>query len=125
MALTLWPVRCMSCNTVIAHKREDYEELLRNGVPRAKAMDQMGFSADCCRKSAMIQPAYAMGYEVPIADVPDLKTRLGYRGIFRTTQGTPAPEPTAKGKATPRGEEPAPEPIQDLTETRVREYMAV
>lgn len=114
MALTLWPVRCMSCNSVIAHKRDAYEELLRNGVPRAEAMDRMGFSADCCRKSAMIQPAYAMGYEVPIQDVPDLKTRLGYRGIFRNAQGA------AGGNETP-----AQEPIQDLTETRVREYMAV
>ena len=43
------PVRCFSCGTVIAHKWEEYQELVISGVEQADAMDQVGLERYCCR----------------------------------------------------------------------------
>ena len=44
------PVRCFSCGTVIAHKWEEYQELVSSGVEQADAMDQVGLERYCCRR---------------------------------------------------------------------------
>ncbi|MBI20550.1 MAG: DNA-directed RNA polymerase subunit N [Euryarchaeota archaeon] len=44
------PIRCFSCGTVIAHKWEEYQELVSSGVEQADAMDQVGLERYCCRR---------------------------------------------------------------------------
>lgn len=44
------PVRCFSCGTVIAHKWEEYQQLVASGVEQADAMDQVGLERYCCRR---------------------------------------------------------------------------
>ena len=40
---------CFHCGKVIAGKQKAYLELLRNGVPAAKALTDVGLQRHCCR----------------------------------------------------------------------------
>ena len=44
------PVRCFSCGGVIAHKWEDFKQLLADGKTDAEALDEVGLKRYCCRR---------------------------------------------------------------------------
>ena len=44
------PIRCFTCNKVIADKWVKYESLLQNGMKKDKALDCVGLSRYCCRR---------------------------------------------------------------------------
>ncbi len=58
----LFPIRCYSCNKVLADKQERYEQFLRDGKSIKEAMDILGIKRECCRGnviSAIQRPVYA------------------------------------------------------------------
>ena len=44
------PVRCFTCNKVVANKWEKYQQLVREGRTEKEAMDQLGLWRYCCRR---------------------------------------------------------------------------
>ena len=46
-------VRCISCNKVIGHKWNKYQELLSQGVTIKDALTQLGLTRSCCRMRLM------------------------------------------------------------------------
>ena len=46
----LIPVRCFTCNKVIAAKWEKYNQYLKQGYTTQKALDEIGFRRYCCRR---------------------------------------------------------------------------
>lgn len=44
------PIRCFSCNKLIADKWERYKELIKNGNTEAQALDTVGLKRYCCRR---------------------------------------------------------------------------
>ncbi len=44
------PVRCFSCGSVIAHKWEEYKQLVADGKTDSEAMDAVGLKRYCCRR---------------------------------------------------------------------------
>ena len=44
------PVRCFSCGAVIAHKWEEFNEKVVEGIEVSDALDQVGFSRYCSRR---------------------------------------------------------------------------
>jgi len=45
----LIPIRCFTCNGLLAHKWEKYLELLKNGSTKEDALNALGFKRYCCR----------------------------------------------------------------------------
>ena len=43
------PVRCFSCGSVIAHKWEEYKQLVADGKTESEAMDAVGLKRYCSR----------------------------------------------------------------------------
>ena len=46
----LIPIRCYSCNKVIANKWETYVKDINNGMSAKEALDKIGFHRYCCRR---------------------------------------------------------------------------
>ena len=46
----LIPVRCFSCNKLIADKWETYQELIKQGNSEAEALNKVGLKRYCCRR---------------------------------------------------------------------------
>lgn len=44
------PIRCFTCNKLIADKWESYQNLIKNGLKEAEALDKLGFKRYCCRR---------------------------------------------------------------------------
>ena len=44
------PERCFSCGDVIAHKREEYKQMVADGKSESEAMDDVGLKRYCCRR---------------------------------------------------------------------------
>ena len=44
------PIRCYSCNKVIANKWDTYVKDINNGIPAKEALDKIGFRRYCCRR---------------------------------------------------------------------------
>ena len=44
------PVRCFSCGAVIAHKWEEYKQMVADGKSESEAMDDVGLKRYCCRR---------------------------------------------------------------------------
>ena len=44
------PVRCFSCGAVIAHKWEEFNELMAAGMEMKAALDEVGIERYCCRR---------------------------------------------------------------------------
>lgn len=44
------PIRCFTCNKVIADKWVKYESHLQNGMTKDKALDSIGLLRYCCRR---------------------------------------------------------------------------
>ena len=44
------PVRCFSCGGVVAHKWEEFNELVAAGSEVSAALDQVGLMRYCCRR---------------------------------------------------------------------------
>jgi DNA-directed RNA polymerase subunit N (RpoN/RPB10) len=44
------PVRCFTCNNLIAHKWEIYLSLIKSGLTEAEALDKIEFRRYCCRR---------------------------------------------------------------------------
>jgi DNA-directed RNA polymerase I, II, and III subunit RPABC5 len=46
----LIPIRCFSCNKVIADKWEMYQKIIADGGTEALALDTVGLKRLCCRR---------------------------------------------------------------------------
>lgn len=46
----MFPIRCYTCNAVLAHKHVAYKEQLRNNVHPRTAMDALSVHRMCCRR---------------------------------------------------------------------------
>ena len=44
------PVRCFTCNKIIASKYNKYLEMIQSGVSEKDALDKLGFERYCCRR---------------------------------------------------------------------------
>ena len=44
------PVRCFSCGAVIAHKWEEFNELMAAGMEMKTALDEVEIERYCCRR---------------------------------------------------------------------------
>ena len=44
------PVRCFSCGAVVAHKWEEFNQLVASGIEVSEALDKIEFSRYCCRR---------------------------------------------------------------------------
>ena len=49
MSDELPPIRCVTCNKVLAHKWQDYQDLIAQGVPIQTALNRIGLDRPCCR----------------------------------------------------------------------------
>lgn len=43
------PIRCFSCGKPVGHLWDDFQERLKAGQSRGKAMDELGVKRYCCR----------------------------------------------------------------------------
>ena len=43
------PIRCVSCGKPVGHLWEAYQEKLKKGESKKKAMDDLGLERYCCR----------------------------------------------------------------------------
>ena len=46
----MFPVRCYTCNAVVAHKHREYSRRRLNGENGGQVMDSLGISRMCCRR---------------------------------------------------------------------------
>lgn len=46
----MMPVRCYTCNDVIAHKSEAYDKLIHSGKKGKEVFDALGIDRMCCRR---------------------------------------------------------------------------
>ena len=44
------PIRCFSCGTVIAHKWDEINNKLAEGISVSDALDDVGLERYCCRR---------------------------------------------------------------------------
>jgi len=44
------PIRCFTCNKVIADKWEAYLKYIKNGSSEAEALDKLSIKRYCCRR---------------------------------------------------------------------------
>lgn len=51
--MSILPVRCYSCGKVTGNKWEPYQKLLSEGVSIKDALDQLGLTRMCCRRTLM------------------------------------------------------------------------
>lgn len=49
MSDELPPIRCVTCNKVLAHKWQDYQDLISQGVRIETALNRLGLERPCCR----------------------------------------------------------------------------
>jgi DNA-directed RNA polymerase subunit N (RpoN/RPB10) len=47
--MTLFPVRCYTCRTVIGNKQQMYKKLLDSGLSISEALNKMEIKRTCCR----------------------------------------------------------------------------
>ncbi|ELA41043.1 uncharacterized protein VICG_01925 [Vittaforma corneae ATCC 50505] len=47
------PVRCFTCNKLIANVYEDYLQLLRDGMHPNQALNKIGMARICCRRMVL------------------------------------------------------------------------
>ena len=45
----LIPIRCFSCGKPVAHLWKEYNEKIKNGENKNKALDELGLERYCCR----------------------------------------------------------------------------
>jgi DNA-directed RNA polymerase subunit N (RpoN/RPB10) len=48
--MLLIPVRCFTCNKIIADKWKKYEEQIKKGLTEKEAMDNLCLKRICCRR---------------------------------------------------------------------------
>ncbi|MDO8628647.1 MAG: DNA-directed RNA polymerase subunit N [Nanoarchaeota archaeon] len=60
------PIRCQSCGKPVAHLWEDFQERVKKGEDRKKALDTLGLQRYCCR-------ALFMGHVDILEDVAAFK----------------------------------------------------
>ena len=46
----MFPVRCYTCNAVLAHLYPDYDARVRNGERAIDAFHELGIARMCCRR---------------------------------------------------------------------------
>lgn len=44
------PIRCFTCNKLIANLHEEYKQLLLDGLSQKEALDKVGMKRMCCRR---------------------------------------------------------------------------
>jgi DNA-directed RNA polymerase subunit N (RpoN/RPB10) len=49
----LFPVRCYTCNTVLAHLKTSYDERCKHGSSVREALDELRVTRMCCRRMFM------------------------------------------------------------------------
>jgi DNA-directed RNA polymerase I, II, and III subunit RPABC5 len=49
MTEELPPIRCVTCNKVLASKWKDYERMLSEGIPIEQILNKLGLTRPCCR----------------------------------------------------------------------------
>lgn len=49
MSDELPPIRCVTCNKVLAHKWQDYQDMISKGVRIETALNRLGLDRPCCR----------------------------------------------------------------------------
>ncbi len=49
MSSDLPPIRCVTCNTVLAHRWNDYNNLVNSGMSIENALNSVGLHRICCR----------------------------------------------------------------------------
>lgn len=54
------PIRCFTCNKLIADKWDDYKELIKNGSTEAEALDKLNIKRYCCRRMFLGQPSQSV-----------------------------------------------------------------
>ena len=58
--VSLWPVRCITCGTVIGQRQLKYEELIQEGLHPCEALNMIGLSRPCCRSVGINPPVGQM-----------------------------------------------------------------
>ncbi len=56
------PIRCFTCNKVVANLWEKYLKLLKNGDKENEALDKLGLDNYCCRRMLL------SNYEINTSD---------------------------------------------------------
>lgn len=46
----MMPVRCFTCNKVIANKEEKYKSMLKQGLKKKEVLDLLNMNRYCCRR---------------------------------------------------------------------------
>jgi DNA-directed RNA polymerase subunit N len=47
----IFPIRCYTCNKIIAHLWQEYDTRIKNGEESKKILDEMQLNKYCCRKN--------------------------------------------------------------------------
>ncbi len=63
--ISLFPVRCVSCNKVLGDKQIAYEMLLKQKIPIRKALDMLGIDRFCCRMAAISPIQLPVPVDIP------------------------------------------------------------
>lgn len=102
--MTLLPVRCFTCNRVIADKQQTYETLLSNGYSIKDALNEMKIMSSCCRDKFMNPPKLPAGLvmERPENEIKELYNSFQL-GNFENTTGNAYfnPKPLDPNKPRP------------------------
>ena len=69
-------IRCITCNKVLAHKWEKYQEMISQGVKIETALNELGLERPCCRLR-MRNPFKVVDIEPQTQDDLDLMVQSG------------------------------------------------
>ena len=74
--ITLFPVRCITCNKVLGDKQIRYERLIKDGVSIKDALDILGIDRICCRTGAISAIQLTVPVEIPAESAIESKSGL-------------------------------------------------
>lgn len=99
------PIRCYTCNTVLADKYVPYNEMLKRGLTREEALNQLGLVRPCCRMRLLNAIRLPYGSVQPMPEETIKKTRKKdekvkeEKPVVLTIPIKPADDDKGKGKA--------------------------
>lgn len=84
----MFPVRCYTCNTVLAHMHPEYMRCTKEVAPAKDTLDRLGVKRMCCRRIFLsyvdlVTENLAHGYDDIKLDAAD--TRLRRRTLHETS----------------------------------------
>ena len=66
--MTLFPVRCFTCRSVLGNKQSEYQKMINSGMSIEDALNAMNINRTCCRINIMNPPQLPMAVALNSSD---------------------------------------------------------